>query len=75
MGSGHPHGPTVRNRRDGGKNGKRSGISGVAAAVITLLVSTAGSALAHRDTMDVPVIPQARQTLETGAGGELCLQG
>ena len=49
-----------------GKTAKRSGISGVAAAVIILLISTAGSALAHCDTMDVPVISQARQALETG---------
>ena len=44
----------------------RSEISGVAAAVIILMFSTAGSALAHCDTLDGPVISQARQALEKG---------
>jgi len=44
----------------------RSVISGVAAAVIILMFSTAGSALAHCDTLDGPVISQARQALEKG---------
>jgi len=45
---------------------RRSIIGGVAAAVIILMFSTAGSALAHCDTLDGPVISQARQALETG---------
>ena len=45
---------------------RRSVIGGVAAAVIILVLSTAGSALAHCDTLDGPVISQARQALETG---------
>ena len=43
---------------------RRSVISGVVAAVIILVLSTAGSALAHCDTIDGPVILQARQALE-----------
>jgi len=38
----------------------RSFIGGVAAAVIILVFSTAGSAQAHCDTLDGPVISQAR---------------
>jgi hypothetical protein len=45
---------------------KRGGIGVVAAAVIILVLSTAGSALAHCDTLDGPVISQARQALEKG---------
>jgi len=45
---------------------KKSGIGIVAAAFIILVLSTAGSALAHCDTLDGPVISQARQALETG---------
>ena len=45
---------------------RKSVIGGVAAAVIILVFSTAGSALAHCDTLDGPVISQARQALETG---------
>ena len=45
---------------------RRSVIGGVAAAVILLVLSTAGSAQAHCDTMDGPVISQARQALESG---------
>jgi hypothetical protein len=48
------------------KMARRGVIGGVAAAVIILVLSTAGSALAHCDTMDGPVISQARQALETG---------
>ena len=44
----------------------RSFIGGVAAAVIILVFSTAGSAQAHCDTLDGPVISQARQALEKG---------
>src|SRR5512135_2389158 len=51
--------------RTEGKMAGRSVISGVAAVVILLVLSTAGSALAHCDTLDGPVISQARQALET----------
>ena len=46
--------------------GKRSAFGSVAAAVIILLVFTAGNALAHCDTLDGPVILQAREALEKG---------
>src|SRR5512139_401486 len=52
--------------RTEGKMAKRSMIYGVATAVIILVLSTAGSALAHCDTLDGPVISQARQALEKG---------
>ena len=42
------------------------GIGGVAAAVIILVLSIPGSALAHCDTLDGPVVTQARQALEKG---------
>jgi len=42
------------------------GIGGVAAAVIILVLSMPGSALAHCDTLDGPVITQALQALEKG---------
>jgi len=45
---------------------RRGVISGVAAAIIILVLLMAGSALAHCDTMDGPVISQARQALERG---------
>jgi hypothetical protein len=45
---------------------RRSVIGGVAAAVIILLFSAAVNAIAHCDTMDGPVISQARQALEKG---------
>jgi len=45
---------------------KRCVIGSVAAAAIILMFSTAGSALAHCDTLDGPVISQARQALEKG---------
>jgi hypothetical protein len=45
---------------------KRSMIYGVAAAVIIVVLSTASGALAHCDTLDGPVISQARQALEKG---------
>jgi hypothetical protein len=46
--------------------GRRSVIGGVAAAVVILVLSLSGNALAHCDTMDGPVISQARQALEKG---------
>jgi len=45
---------------------RRSVIGIVAAAVIIVVLSMAGSALAHCDTLDGPVISQARQALEKG---------
>jgi hypothetical protein len=39
---------------------------GIAAAAVIMVLSTPGSALAHCDTLDGPVITQARQALETG---------
>jgi len=39
---------------------------GIVAAVIILVLSTAGNGMAHCDTMDGPVISQARKALETG---------
>ena len=44
----------------------RSVIGIVAAAAIILMFSTVGNALAHCDTLDGPVISQARQALEKG---------
>jgi len=49
-----------------GKMARRCAFSGVAVAVIILVLSTTGSALAHCDTLDGPVISQARQALEKG---------
>jgi hypothetical protein len=45
---------------------RRSVIDGVAVAVIILVFSTAGNALAHCDTLDGPVIGLARQALAKG---------
>ena len=45
---------------------RRSIIGSVAATVIILILSMSGSALAHCDTLDGPVIAQARQALEKG---------
>jgi len=45
---------------------RRSVIGIVAAAVIIVVLSMAGRALAHCDTLDGPVISQARQALEKG---------
>ena len=45
---------------------RRGVVGGVAAAVTILVLSTAGSALAHCDTLDGPVVSQARQALEKG---------
>ena len=39
---------------------------GVAAGVILLVIGTAGSALAHCDTLDGPVIIKAKLALEKG---------
>jgi Family of unknown function (DUF6448) len=44
----------------------RGVIGVIAASVIILMFSTAGTALAHCDTLDGPVISQARQALENG---------
>ncbi len=43
-----------------------SGIGGLAAAVIIMILGTAGSALAHCDTLDGPVVTLARQALAKG---------
>ncbi|HZW35482.1 MAG TPA: DUF6448 family protein [Candidatus Deferrimicrobiaceae bacterium] len=43
-----------------------AGIGTVAAAVILLILGMSGSALAHCDTLDGPVINLARQSLEKG---------
>lgn len=46
--------------------GRWRGIISVAAAVIILVLGTAGSALAHCDTLDGPVVSLARQALAKG---------
>ena len=43
-----------------------TGIGGVAALVMILALSMAGSALAHCDTLDGPVVISARQALDNG---------
>jgi len=43
-----------------------TGFGGVAAAVIILVLGTAGNALAHCDTLDGPVVNLARQALDKG---------
>ena len=43
-----------------------AGIGGAAAMVMILVTATAGSALAHCDTLDGPVVNLARQALDTG---------
>lgn len=43
-----------------------AGVGGVAAAVIILILGTAGNALAHCDTLDGPVVSLARQALAKG---------
>jgi hypothetical protein len=45
---------------------KSTGVGSVVAMVIILVLATTGNALAHCDTMDGPVILQARQSLEKG---------
>ena len=45
---------------------KLDGILGSVAAVIIMILATAGSALAHCDTLDGPVIIKAREALTTG---------
>ena len=45
---------------------RRSVIGGVAAAVIIMVLSTVGSALAHCDGLDGPVVNLARQALAKG---------
>jgi hypothetical protein len=42
------------------------GTGSVAAAIIIMVMGTAGSALAHCDTLDGPVVTLARQALEKG---------
>ncbi len=39
---------------------------GIAAAIVLLVIGTAGSALAHCDTLDGPVVTLARQALDKG---------
>jgi hypothetical protein len=43
-----------------------TGIGGVAAFVMILMLATTGSALAHCDTLDGPVVIMARQALDKG---------
>ena len=43
-----------------------AGIGSVAAVVIILVLAPAGSALAHCDTLDGPVVNLARQALAKG---------
>jgi hypothetical protein len=45
---------------------KHFGIPGSAAAVIILMLATAGNAMAHCDTLDGPVVNLARQALAKG---------
>src|SRR5512139_1302753 len=66
LGAGYPSGPGARNGGSEGKMEKGSVIGSVAAAAIILVLSAAGSALAHCDTLDGPVITDARQALEKG---------
>jgi hypothetical protein len=56
------------NSRKSEKEGKMKLLSGIGsiAAVIILVLGTAGSALAHCDTLDGPVINLARQALAKG---------
>jgi hypothetical protein len=46
--------------------GRRIGIVSIVAAVIIIVIGTAGSALAHCDTLDGPVVNLARQALAKG---------
>jgi hypothetical protein len=55
-----------RNREEEEKMKRWAGIGTVAAAVIILVLATAGNALAHCDALDGPVINLARQSLEKG---------
>jgi hypothetical protein len=45
---------------------RRTGTGCVAAMVMTLMLATAGNALAHCDTLDGPVVNLARQALDKG---------
>lgn len=45
---------------------RRTGIGGAAVLVMILVLATAGNALAHCDTLDGPVVVQAKRALETG---------
>ena len=49
-----------------GNMGRWTGIGSMAAAVIILVLATAGNALAHCDTLDGPVVNLARQALAKG---------
>jgi hypothetical protein len=54
-------------KRGKGKKMKRwTGFGSAAAAVIILILGTAGSAMAHCDTLDGPVVSLARQALAKG---------
>jgi hypothetical protein len=55
-----------RNRKEEEKMKRWVGIGTVAAAVIILVLATAGNALAHCDALDGPVINLARKSLEKG---------
>jgi hypothetical protein len=55
-----------RNREKEEKMKRWAGIGTVAAAVIILVLGTAGKSLAHCDTLDGPVINLARQALAKG---------
>jgi len=54
-----------RPEKEGNMN-RRTGFFGMAAAVIILVLATAGNALAHCDTLDGPVVNLARQALAKG---------
>src|SRR5512140_2812473 len=61
--------PTLAFRDDPNKEDDmsgRTGIGGVAALVMILVLATAGNALAHCDTLDGPVVNLARQGLAKG---------
>src|SRR5512140_125927 len=61
--------PTLAFRDDPDKEDDMSrwtGIGGVAALIMILVLATAGNALAHCDTLDGPVIDLARQALAKG---------
>lgn len=59
-------GSTARNRGMEEKMERPTLIGGVAVVVVILMFSTTGIALAHCDTLDGPVITQARLALEKG---------
>ena len=46
--------------------GRGMGIGGAAVLIMILMLTTAGNALAHCDTLDGPVVTLARQALDRG---------